>query len=404
MMAKPAGAACNLRCKYCYYTEKSGLTPGSKRPFMSDATLEEFIRQYIAASQYDEVQFTWHGGEATLRPVEFYRKAMQLQQKWAMGKSITNCLQTNGLQLTDEWCRFLRDNNWLVGISIDGPEDFHDEYRVTGDGKPTFQRVLKGIRMLERHGVEWNALAVVNDYNVDYPDEFYDFFKQIGCKYLQFTPIVERKGADGRLLSGIESGGEITDESVTPEQWGNFLCRVFDKWVKEDVGKIYVQLFDSTLAGYVGVPPGVCTMGATCGHAGVVEHNGDVYSCDHFVFEEHRLGNIHVQTIMEMMDSAKQKDFAAIKSNEAPLRCLECRYWELCHGECPRTRFLNPEAAEKPEPTPADFTGRGGVSYLCEGYRRFFEHTERHFRFMADCLRNELPPSLVMDNLEFGII
>lgn len=386
MMAKPAGAACNLRCSYCYYTEKSALTPEARRPFMSDATLEEFIRQYIAASTSPEVQFTWHGGEATVRPLDFYKRAVELQKKWSFGKTVSNSLQTNGLLLNDDWCAFLRREGWLVGVSIDGPEEFHDEYRRTADDKPSFQRVLKGIRMLERHGVDWNALAVVNDYNVEYPEEFYDFFCDINCNYIQFTPIVERKRPDGMLLSGLESGGNMTPESVTPRQWGEFLCRVFDRWVRKDVGKRFVQIFDATLAGYMGVPPGLCTLSDTCGHAGVVEHNGDVYSCDHFVFPEHKLGNIHTQTIMEMMDSRKQHEFSKIKTQGLPSQCRECGFYNLCHGECPRLRF---------DSTPS---GEPGLNFLCEGYRMFFQHTKPHFEYMKQRLLNREPPSLIMSD------
>ncbi len=233
-MAKPAGPACNLACEYCYYLEKSGLYPSQDRKYMSDATLERFIRSYIEAQSMPAVQFTWHGGEALLRPLDFYRRAMELQKRYAAGRRIDNSLQTNGTLLTDEWCRFLRDNGWLVGISLDGPEEFHDEYRRGRDRRPSFQRVMRGVNLLKKHGVEWNAMAVVNDYNADYPEEFYDFFKSIGCQYLQFTPIVERMLPGGGLASGSDKGSAVTDFSVSPQQWGEFLCRVFDRWVKAD--------------------------------------------------------------------------------------------------------------------------------------------------------------------------
>lgn len=279
VMAKPAGPACNLACEYCYYLDKADLyaTRGPKN--MSDDTLERYIRSYIESQTLPAVQFTWHGGETMLRPVSFYRRAMELQQRYARGRRIENCIQTNGTLLTEEWCRFLRDNGWLVGISIDGPQEFHDEYRRSRDGRPSFNRVMRAINMLNRYGVDWNAMAVVNDYNADYPEEFYNFFKQIGCRYIQFTPVVERLSADGHIAA-VDAPGQLAPFSVSPEQWGEFLCRVFDLWVKSDVGETFVQIFDATLANYVGVEPGVCSLASVCGHAGVMEHNGDVYCCD----------------------------------------------------------------------------------------------------------------------------
>lgn len=382
-MAKPAGPACNLACEYCYYLEKAGMFDGPAKKYMSDATLEQFIKTYIEAQSMAAVQFTWHGGEALLRSPDFFRKAMRLQQQYAGGRHIDNCLQTNGTLLTDEWCRFLRENNWLVGISIDGPEEFHDEYRRSRDGKPSFQRVMKGINMLKKYGVEWNAMAVVNDYNADYPDEFYNFFKSIGCHYLQFTPIVERIKPDGGLADK-NAEATLAPFSVSPEQWGDFLCRVFDLWVKNEVGNVFVQLFDATLANYVGHPPGICTMARTCGHAGVVEHNGDVYSCDHFVFPEYYLGNIHTSSVVEMFDSPTQKKFGDDKFNTLPRRCRKCRWLRLCNGECPKNRFaLTPD-------------GEPGLNYLCEGYRKFFAHTEPYFEFMAAELREGRAPANVM--------
>ena len=272
VMAKPVGSACNLACEYCYYLEKGKvLGEANPRQFMSEATLEEYIKQYIEAQTTPEVCFTWHGGEATIRPLSFYKRVIELQKKYGRGRQIVNSLQTNATLLNDDWCRFLRDNDWLVGVSIDGPEEFHDEYRRTAGDKPTFLSVMRGIRLLQRYGVEWNALAVVNDYNADYPVEFYRFFKSIGCRYIQFTPIVERRKADGTLAAASDEG-ELTHHSVTPQQWGRFLCGVFDEWIKEDVGNVFVQIFDATLAGWVGVQPGVCTMAETCGHAAMMEH------------------------------------------------------------------------------------------------------------------------------------
>ncbi len=381
-MPKPVGSACNMACRYCYYLEKKKFYPEAGKQFMSEATLEEFIKQYIAAQTTPEVMFTWHGGEATIRPLEFYRKAVELQKRYAGGRRIENCLQTNATLLNDEWCRFLRNEGWLVGVSIDGPQEFHDEYRLNAGGKPSFMNVMRGIRMLQRYGVDWNALAVVNDFNADYPVDFYRFFKEIGCNFIQFTPVVERLKPDG-MLADASVKGEMTDFSVTPEQWGDFLIGVFDEWRKEDVGKMFVQLFDSTLANWVGAEPGVCTLAPTCGHAAAMEWNGDVYSCDHFVFPVYKLGNIHTASLIEMMGSERQLKFGAAKRDLLPQQCRRCRWLSLCNGECPRNRFV----------TTAD--GEPGLNYLCEGYRKFFAHSAPYFEFMARELREGRPPANV---------
>ena len=366
VMLKPVGAACNLTCNYCYYLEKSNLYKHQPKRQMSEELLERFVKDYIEAQTMNEVVFTWHGGEPTLRPLSFYQKAVELQKKYAGGRIIHNSLQTNGTLLTDEWCRFLKANNWLVGISIDGPEELHDRYRRDSQGKPSWKRVMEGIRLLQHYGVEWNAMAVVNRYNADHPQAFYRFFKSIGCQYIQFTPIVERnvQHADGRHLASINDADDapVTDFSVTPEQWGNFLCGLFDEWVKQDIGRVFVQIFDSMLANWVGVAPGSCIYAKECGHAGVMEYNGDVYSCDHFVFPQYKLGNINEHTLIEMLYGEKQRRFSQLKYNKLPRQCKECRWAFACHGECPKNRFVN------------DRYGNPGLNYLCEGYRRFLEH------------------------------
>ena len=366
VMLKPVGAACNLACNYCYYLEKSNLYKHQPKRQMSEELLERFVKDYIEAQTMNEVVFTWHGGEPTLRPLSFYQKAVELQKKYAGGRVIHNSLQTNGTLLTDEWCRFLKANNWLVGISIDGPEAFHDRYRRDSQGRPSWQKVMEGIQLLQHYGVEWNAMAVVNRYNADHPQAFYRFFKSIGCQYIQFTPIVERnvQHADGRHLASINDATDapVTDFSVTPEQWGSFLCGLFDEWVKQDIGRVFVQIFDSMLANWVGVAPGSCIYAKECGHAGVMEYNGDVYSCDHFVFPQYKLGNINEHTLIEMLYGEKQRRFSQLKYNKLPRQCKECRWAFACHGECPKNRFVN------------DRYGNPGLNYLCAGYRRFFEH------------------------------
>ena len=388
VMLKPAGSLCNLRCKYCYYLEKNALYTEQKNHVISDEMLDKFIREYIEAQTSPDVLFCWHGGETLMRPISFYRRAIELQRKYARGRRIDNTIQTNATMLTDEWCEFFRENNFLVGVSIDGPQEFHDEYRRTATGKPTFHKVMQGIRLLNKHNVEWNALAVVNDFNADYPLEFYNFFKDIGCHYIQFTPIVERRieRNDGLSLApGMEEGGELVDFSVTPEQWGKFLCTIFDDWVRHDVGTYFIQIFDATLANWAGVQPGLCSLAKECGHAGVMEFNGDVYSCDHFVYPEHLLGNINEKTITEMMYGEKQREFAKLKHELLPQQCRECPVEFACHGECPKNRFTR------------DKYGNPGLNYLCKGYRQFFEHVKPYMDFMKGELDAKRPPSNVMN-------
>ena len=304
VMLKPGGSSCNLACDYCYYLEKTKLYSQNKHRVMSDMLLERFVKEYLESQTMGQVLFTWHGGETLMRPIEFYRKALDLQKKYANGRQIDNSIQTNGTLLTDEWCKFFKENNFLVGISIDGPQEFHDEYRRDKMGRPSFLKVMHGIELLKKYDVEFNCMAVVNDYNADYPLEFYHFFKEIGCQYLQFTPIVERINRHPSPLTlatatASEKDADLAPYSIKPKQWGNFLCAIFDEWVREDVGKTFVQIFDSTLANWVGEQPGLCTMAKTCGHAGVMEFNGDVYSCDHFVFPEYKLGNIYSETLIQ---------------------------------------------------------------------------------------------------------
>lgn len=393
-MVKPASASCNLHCKYCYYLEKQFLYDEQGRRTMSDTLLERFVEQYINAQTMPQVMFTWHGGEPLMRPLSFYKKAMEYQKKYANGRRIDNVIQTNGTLLTDEWCEFLAQNHWLVGISIDGPQDFHDEYRRTQTKKPSWLKVMNGIKLLNKHGVEWNAMAVVNDFNADYPLEFYNFFKQIGCQYLQLSPIVERTvhHADGRHLADINDAEDapLADFSVTPEQWGDFLIAVFDEWVKKDVGKIYVETFDCILANWCGKDPGICIYGRECGHAGVMEYNGDVYSCDHFVFPEYKLGNIQEHTLIEMLYGEKQNDFSRLKHASLPRQCRECKFEFACHGECPKNRFVR------------DRYGEPGLNYLCEGYHKFLNHVAPYMDFMKREFENQRPPANIMKAIEEG--
>lgn len=395
VMVKPAGARCNMACSYCYYLEKDKLYRDDVRRVMSDEMLERFTRDYIQAQTMGEVLFTWHGGESLMRPLSFYQKAVELQKQYGRGVKIDNCIQTNGMLLNDQWCKFFSENGWLVGISIDGPQDFHDEYRRTPSGKPSFVKVMQGINLLNKWGVEWNAMAVVNDYNADYPSEFYQFFKSIGCKYIQFAPIVERftEGPKDTRLAHAGSDAdhcELAPFSITPEQWGDFLCALFDEWVREDVGQVYVQLFDATLANWVGVPPSICTLADTCGHAAVMEFNGDLYSCDHFVFEPYKLGNITQKTITEMMYSPQQLRFGNDKKDRLHPNCKRCEWLFACHGECPKNRFVQTSSEDPP------------LNYLCRGYKKFFSHVAPYMDYMKKEYMQQRPPANVMQAIKEG--
>lgn len=379
IMAKPVGASCNLRCKYCYYLEKAKMYDEDSHHIMDDNTLEMFIKDYIGSQTMNQILFTWHGGEPLLRPLSFYEKVMKLEQKYARGKQIDNCIQTNGTLINDDWARFFHDNGWLVGVSIDGDETIHDKYRKTAVGKSSFLEVMNGIKCLNKYGVEWNAMAVVNNLNGKKPLEFYHFFKNIGCHYIQFTPIVDSSEL-----------GILTEYSVTPEQWGAFCCAIFDEWVREDVGDYFIQLFDATLANWVGVEPGICSMAKTCGHVGVIEYNGDVYSCDHFVFPRYKLGNIHENTLVEMMYGKKQKEFGEQKSTSLPTQCRQCQWLFACNGECPKNRFIKT----------AD--GKEGLNYLCEGYKMFFNHVAPYMYYMKERLNEDEAPADIMEAIKKG--
>lgn len=327
VMLKPVGSKCNLNCDYCYYLEKENLY-NNRNQVMSENLLERFIKQYIDSQTMPDIMFTWHGGETLMRPISFYKKAIELQKKYANGRNIDNSIQTNGTLLNDDWCKFFKENNFLVGISIDGPKDFHDEYRRDKMGRPSFHRVMKGIELLKKHGVEFNCMAVVNDYNVDYPLEFYNFFKDIDCKYIQFTPIVERLRIQEptknisllKLATAKEDDheAELAPFTVNADKWGDFLCSIFDEWVKEDVGKIFVQIFDSTLANWVGENPGVCTMAKTCGHAGVMEFNGDFIHEKRLNFKQDidvrgMRGDEALQAVIYFIDDALQLGISRVR-------------------------------------------------------------------------------------------
>ena len=392
IMPKPVGARCNLNCAYCYYLDKEKLYDQHRRNEMSDETLERFVREYIAIQPADEVLFTWHGGEPLMRQRSFYERALELQAKYAQGKIISNALQTNGTLLTDDWCKFFVDNEFLIGISIDGTEEMHNRYRQTRNQRGTWKQVMQGIALLHRHGVMWNAMAVVNDFNAQRPEEFYDFFRSIDCQHLQFTPIVERAHShpDGRqLASPIEAHAtaEVLPMSVKPDDWGEFLCRTFDRWVKNDVGRVFVQIFESTLASWVGQPIGLCTMAPTCGHALAMEHNGDVYSCDHYVFPEFHLGNIHQHSLAAMRYHPAQLAFGENKKRLLTSQCKSCRWRFACNGDCPRTRFT------------WNALGESGHPYLCAGWMRYFAHVAPTMDRLKTLLEAGRPAEEIMQEL-----
>ena len=366
VMLKPVGSRCNLACRYCYYLDKV------RHEEMSDELLDEFIRQYLEAQTQPEVLFTWHGGEPLLRPISFYQKAMQMQQRYAHGRTIDNCLQTNGTLITKEWCQFFHDNHFLIGISIDGPQDMHDAYRLSPRQQSSWQQVMHAIDMLNQYDVMWNAMATVNHLTADEPQRFYRFFREIGCQFLQFTPVVERQH------------GKVADFSVSPRQWGNFLCGVFDEWVLQDIGEVYVQLFEATLANWVGEAPGLCSMSPLCGRCAAMESNGDVYSCDHFVFPEYLLGNIRTSTLTSLLYGECQQQFGRNKSETLSRQCRECPFLFACHGECPRNRFVD------------DCYGEPNHNYLCDGYRQFFEHVAQNMDFMKSELEAGRAPANLM--------
>jgi uncharacterized protein len=377
-MAKPNGALCNLNCNYCFYTSKKDLYSDLKLE-MSDDILEQYTYQYINAIKVPEVTFSWQGGEPTLMGVEFFKKAIMYQNKYKKpGTQIYNTIQTNGILLDDEWCQFFRENNFLVGISLDGPQELHDAYRRDKKGNPTFQKVKHSIQLMQKHGVEFNILATINRVNADHPLDVYRFFKEeIGAKFIQFIPVVEYDDSQGKI--------QVSDESVLPEQYGNFLSVIFDEWVKDDVGKIYIQLFDAALASWVDYPPSVCLFAPTCGTAMIIEHNGDLYSCDHFVDSEHLLGNIMETPLPQLVSSSQQLHFAQDKKDKLPSSCIQCNFNFACYGACPKHRFM------------MDKNGEKGLNYLCPGYKKFFSHIEFPMLIMASLYKQGKAPAEIME-------
>jgi len=389
LLAKPTGAVCNLDCKYCFFLSKEMLYPGS-RFRMADELLETYIRQLLESHQVPEVNIAWQGGEPTLMGLDFFKRSVEYTEKYRKpDQQILYTIQTNGTRLDDEWGAFFKEHNFLVGISIDGPRELHNAYRVDKGGQGSFDQVMRGLEHLKKHGVDFNILCTIHAANQDHPLDVYHFFRdELGAQYIQFIPIVERatpetlpvanmgwsERSGGKRPLYTQNGNLVTDRSVNAEQYGHFLNAIFDEWVRRDVGKVFVQMFDVALGSWVG-QHSLCVFSPTCGNALALEHNGDLYSCDHFVEPDYLLGNIQETHMIDLIASDRQRQFGKHKLESLPRYCRECEVRFACHGGCPRERFI-----ETPD-------GEPGLNYLCAGYKLFFNHIDRSMRIMADLLR-----------------
>ncbi len=399
-MAKPIGARCNLDCRYCFYLDKeTTVYPGAGVPRMSEATLERFVRDYLAAQPGEEVTFAWQGGEPTLLGIEFFAHAVALQRRYAAGRRVTNSLQTNGTLLDQAWGEFLAREKFLVGISIDGPRALHDAYRVDRAGRPTWDKVMRGLRVLKKHRVEFNTLTVVHRRNVRHAKDVYAFLREEGSGFMQFIPLVERRpipseaaagqvhgapaGLRDRLVPVDAAAAEVSRDCAGPAEFGEFLRTIFDVWVRRDVGRIFVQHFDAALHAWMGLGATLCTFAERCGRSLALEHNGDVFACDHFVFPAHRLGNLHATSLADIGHGSGAAKFGAAKA-DLPQVCRECPVRFACNGDCPKHRFV---AAGADEP---------GVSYLCPSYREFFTHIDPVMQQMAALVRAGRPAAEIM--------
>jgi uncharacterized protein len=398
ILAKPTGPICNLDCKYCFYTEKEAYFPKDHSFRMSDDVLESYVRQYITSQDSEEIIFAWQGGEPTLIGLDFFRKAVSLQQKYANGKRITNTIQTNGTLLTDRWCEFFSEHQFLVGLSLDGPENIHDQYRIDRGGKPTFELVMNGLSLLKKHQVEFNILTCVTRNSSYKPLEIYQFFKQQDIQYIQFIPIVEREvneGAIGLSLRHATPPSFIMEEaqqSVTPwtveqDMYGDFLIRIFNEWIRHDVGSVFVMNFEWALASWVGIPSPICIFSEECGRAVVMEHTGDVFSCDHFVYPDYRLGHIS-DGLLNNVNSQTQFAFGQKKRESLPSVCKNCEVRFACHGECPKNRFLVSDENEF------------GLNYLCTSYKNYFKYIDPYMKIMKQLLQDGLPASYVKEMVD----
>lgn len=394
LMAKPVGARCNMSCRYCFYTEKQALFGGNGSARMSDDVLDAYIRGVAESQAVSELVYAWQGGEPTLAGLDFFRRAVELQRRYAGGRKVSNSLQTNGLALDDEWCGFLKEHNFLVGLSLDGPADIQNAYRRDVGGRPRFELVWDALQRLKRHGVEFNTLTVVSRVNVHRPLEVYRFLREAGVEYLQFIPLVERRPDAAARALGLQlaappdpeapvSGGEIMPWCPAPGAYGEFLIAIFDEWLRRDVGRVFVQIFEVALGNWLGMAAPLCQFARTCGRALVLEANGDVYACDHYVYPAWRLGNILETPLADLVDAPAQQRFGAAKRDRLSDLCRQCPWLFACGGDCPKHRC----GPARP--------GSAPVSYLCAGYRRFFEHADPYFRRMAALMRAGLPTSAI---------
>ena len=381
-MVKPVGSACNFHCAYCYYLDKADIY-GGKEPVMNEELLDLYIRQYFEAVDTPTITFCWHGGEPLIAGIDFFRKAIALQERYRGERQVENTLQTNGMLVNDEWCDFFRENRFLVGLSIDGPQDIHDAFRSTRGGQQTFEHTVRAARLMINHGVEFNILCTVNSTSVGRGKDVYNFLKD-ATPFLQFLPVHEYINDEGKIVPPGTDNSHLTPFSVTAEGFGKFMCDVYDEWVRHDVGSVFVQLFDNTLAQWCGQQSGLCALNETCGDSIVVEHNGDVYCCDHFVYPQYRLGNINETSLAEMRKADKMFDFGAMKYSGLPRMCQHCKWLFLCHGECPKHRFATTSK------------GDSGLNSLCKGYKMFFEHTADDMKYMRAMLEKGLAPALIM--------
>jgi uncharacterized protein len=389
VLIKPTGAICNLDCKYCFFLSKEMLYRGSRFQ-MADDLLETYLKQLLESHRAPEVSVAWQGGEPTLMGLDFFKRSVELVDKLKRpGQQIQYTIQTNGTQLDDEWCTFFKQNNFLVGLSVDGPKNLHDVYRVNKGGAGSFDQVMRGLEFLKKYQVDFNILCTVHAANQEYPLQVYRFFRdELGAQFIQFIPIIERANASmlpianegwserpgGNRPLYVNEGNLVTARSVDAQAYGKFLIAIFDEWVKADVGKIYIQHFDSALANWVGVPGAVCIFAETCGHAVALEHNGDLYACDHFVEPKYKLGNIRETHLIQLLASPQQIKFGQDKKNTLPRYCRECEVRFACHGECPKNRFIK---------TP---DGEDGLNYLCAGYKAFFTHIDGTMKIMTGLL------------------
>lgn len=394
-MAKPAGPDCNLDCRYCFYLEKEAMFNESRVHRMSDEVLEEYIKQYCQSQNTPELLFAWQGGEPTLMGIEFFEKAVRLQRRYAAGRPVQNAFQTNGTLIDNDWCKFLAREKFLIGLSLDGPKHVHDKFRVDRGGKPTFDRVMKALKLMKAHRVEFNTLSCVTRQNAKHALEIYEFLKGTGSTFLQFIPIIERKPDDAATRLGMklalppDLAADDTDDrvmpwTVQPDQYGQFLVDIFDRWVRRDVGSVFVQIFDVMLNAWMDMPPPLCVFAEKCGDALIIEFNGDIYACDHFVYPAYRRGNILETPMDDLVASDPQRQFGADKSEKLPATCLACDVRFACNGECPKHRFLK---------TP---DGEPGWSWLCGSYKQFLHHIDPYMKTMAQLIRNNRPASDIM--------